>query len=74
MTEEPQDNKNEDSDCDQKDVEEDAAERTRRIRREAQIMSEAVLNKEVRDHLIRASSEMLLAMDAMLPREKILLR
>ncbi len=51
MTEEPQENKNEDSDCDQKDIEEDAAERTRRIRREAQLMSEAVLNKEVRDHL-----------------------
>lgn len=43
----------------------------RRIRYEAERMGETVFSKDTRDHLIRASTEMILAIDSMIPRDKI---
>jgi hypothetical protein len=34
-------------------------------------MSDAVFSKETRDHLVRASTEIILAVDSMIPRDKI---
>ncbi len=50
---------------------EDDAARKRRIKADAERMSEAVFSKETRDHLVRASTEMILAVDSMIPRDKI---
>ncbi|MBI0583117.1 MAG: hypothetical protein ISF22_02700 [Methanomassiliicoccus sp.] len=43
----------------------------RRIRIEAEKMSESVFSRETRDHLVRAGTEMILAIDSMIPRDKI---
>ncbi len=51
-------------------VEEDMTHQ-RRIRYEAERMGETVFSKDTRDHLIRASTEMILAIDSMIPRDKI---
>lgn len=45
--------------------------RQRRIRFEAEKMGESMFSKETRDHLVRASTEMILAIDSMIPRDKI---
>lgn len=45
--------------------------RQRRIRYEAEKMGESMFSKETRDHLVRASTEMILAIDSMIPRDKI---
>ena len=45
--------------------------RARKIKADAMKMSEALFSKETRDHLIRAGTEMVLAIDAMLPRDLI---
>ncbi len=37
----------------------------------AEELSESVFTKETRTHLIRASTELILAIDSMIPREKI---
>jgi hypothetical protein len=50
---------------------EDEATHQRRIRYEAEKMGEAVFSKDTREHLIRASTEMILAIDSMIPRDKI---
>jgi hypothetical protein len=50
---------------------EDEATRKRRIKADAERMSEAVFSKETRDHLVRASTEIILAVDSMIPRDKI---
>ena len=43
--------------------------RARKIRADAERMSEAMFGKEARDHLVRAGTEMVLALDAMVPRD-----
>jgi hypothetical protein len=50
---------------------EDEEARRRRIKYDVEKMSEAVFSKETRDHLVRASTELLLAVDSMIPRDKI---
>lgn len=55
----------EDSGC------EDDATRKRRIKADAERMSDTVFSKETRDHLVRASTEIILAVDSMIPRDKI---
>jgi hypothetical protein len=50
---------------------EDDAARKRRIKADAERMSEAVFSSETRDHLIRATTEIILAVDSMIPRDKI---
>jgi hypothetical protein len=45
--------------------------RQRRIRIEAEKLGESMFSKETRDHLVRASTEMILAIDSMIPRDKI---
>ena len=45
--------------------------RQRRIRIEAEKMGESMFSKETRDHLVRVSTEMVLAIDSMIPRDKI---
>ncbi len=50
---------------------EDEAARKRRIKADAEKMSDAVFSKETRDHLVRASTEVILAVDSMIPRDKI---
>jgi hypothetical protein len=50
---------------------EDEEARKRRIRYDVEKMSEAVFSRETRDHLVRASTELLLAFDSMIPRDKI---
>ena len=50
---------------------EDEASRQRRIKMEAEKLSEAVFSKETRDHLVRAGTEIILAVDSMIPRDKI---
>lgn len=56
-------------------VEEGAAEeeigRGQRLRGEAERITETILPKAAREHLVRAGSEMLLAFDYMIPRDKI---
>jgi len=50
---------------------EDEAERARRIKRDAEKLSESMFSKDTRDHLVRASTEMILALDSMIPRDRI---
>lgn len=50
---------------------EDEAAHQRRIRYDAEKMGEAVFSRETRDHLVRASTEVILAIDSMIPRDKI---
>jgi hypothetical protein len=50
---------------------EDDAARTRRIKADAEKMSDAIFSKETRDHVVRASTEIILAVDSMIPRDKI---
>lgn len=50
---------------------EDEAARKRRIKADAEKMSDAIFSKETRDHLVRASTEAILAIDSMIPRDKI---
>jgi predicted component of type VI protein secretion system len=50
---------------------EDEMTRQRRIRFEAEKMGESMFSKETRDHLVRASTEIILAIDSMIPRDKI---
>jgi hypothetical protein len=50
---------------------EDEDTRGRRIKAEAEKLSEAVFNRETRDHLVRAATETLLAVDSMIPRDKV---
>jgi predicted component of type VI protein secretion system len=50
---------------------EDEAARKRRIKMEAEKLSESVFSKETRDHLVRAGTEIILAVDSMIPRDKI---
>jgi hypothetical protein len=50
---------------------EDEATHQRRIRYDAEKMGEAVFSRDTREHLIRASTEMILAIDSMIPRDKI---
>jgi hypothetical protein len=50
---------------------EDESTRKRRIKADAERLSEAVFSKETRDHLVRASTEIILAVDSMIPRDKI---
>jgi hypothetical protein len=50
---------------------EDEAQRKQRIKYEAEKLSESVFSKETRDHFVRASTEMILAIDSMIPRDKI---
>lgn len=45
--------------------------RARKIRQDAEKMSEALFSKEARDHLVRAGTELVLAIDAMVPRSVI---
>ncbi len=45
--------------------------RVQRMRVEAEKISEAVLPRAAREHLLRAGTEMLLAFDSMVPRERI---
>jgi hypothetical protein len=45
--------------------------RVRKIRADAERMSEAIFSKEIRDHLVRAGTELLLALDAMVPRDMV---
>jgi hypothetical protein len=52
------------------DCEDDAA-RKRRIKMEAEKMSESVFSKDTRDLFVRASTELILAIDSMIPRDKI---
>lgn len=56
-------------------VDEGAAEeetgRGHRLKEEAERITEAILPKPAREHLVRAGSEMLLALDYMIPRDKI---
>ena len=40
----------------------------RRVRMEAEKLSQMVFTAETRDHLVRAGTEMILAMDSMIPR------
>ena len=51
--------------------EEREALRARKIKADAERMSEAMFSREARDHLVRAGTEMVLAIDAMLPRDLI---
>ncbi len=51
--------------------EEREALRARKIKADAEKMSEAMFSKEARDHLVRAGTELVLAIDAMLPRDLI---
>jgi hypothetical protein len=53
------------------DLIEDEEARKRRIRCDAEKMSEAVFSRETRDHLVKAGTELLLAFDSMIPRDKI---
>lgn len=61
----------EESEGQSEQVAEDEATHQRRIRYEAEKMGEAVFSKDTREHLIRASTEMILAIDSMIPRDKI---
>ncbi len=45
--------------------------RKERIREEAKKLSEMVFSKETTDHLVRAGTEMLMAIDSMIPYDKI---
>lgn len=45
--------------------------RKRKMRHDAENLSDAVFNKETRDHLVRAGTEIILAVDSMVPRDKI---
>jgi predicted component of type VI protein secretion system len=56
--------------CVEEPVEDEAA-RKRRIKMEAEKLSESVFSKETRDHLVRAGTEIILAVDSMIPRDKI---
>lgn len=47
------------------------ASRQRRIRIEAERMGDSMFSKETRDHLVRATTEIVLAIDSMIPRDKI---
>ena len=49
--------------------EEHEALRARKIKADAERMSSAMFSKEARDHLVRAGTELVLAIDAMLPRD-----
>ena len=51
--------------------EEREALRARKIKADAERMSEAMFSKEARGHLVRAGTEMVLAIDSMLPRDII---
>ncbi len=46
-------------------------ERQRRIRSEARVLSEEIFSKETLSHLVKASTEFILAIDSMIPRDKI---
>ncbi len=50
---------------------EDEAARARRIKMEAEKLSEMMFSKETRDHMVRAATETILAIDSLIPREKI---
>ena len=50
---------------------EDDASRQRRIRFEAEKLGESMFSKETRDHLVKATAEIILAVDSMIPRDKI---
>ena len=41
------------------------------VKEEAERISEAIFSKETREHMVRAGTEMMLAMDSMIPRDKI---
>ncbi len=45
--------------------------RGQRLKEEAERITETILPKTAREHLVRAGSEMLLAFDYMIPRDKI---
>ncbi len=46
-------------------------ERQSRIRREAKTLSEGIFSNETISHLVKASTEVILAVDSMVPRDKI---
>ncbi|MDW5564116.1 MAG: hypothetical protein SA339_12930 [Methanomassiliicoccus sp.] len=50
---------------------EDEMTRQRRIRFDAERMGETMFSKETRDHLVRASTEIVLAVDSMIPRDMV---
>jgi|ADurb_Cas_02_Slu_FD_contig_31_356648_length_1315_multi_3_in_0_out_0_2 hypothetical protein len=50
---------------------ENEAGRQRRIRHEAERLGETMFSGETREHLIRATTEIILAVDSMIPREMI---
>lgn len=55
----------------EEDLQEEERLRKMRVRREAEKLSSMVFTKETRDHLVRAGTEMILAIDSMLPRDLV---
>lgn len=45
--------------------------RARKMRHDAERMAEAMFSKESRDHLVRAGTELVLAIDSMVPRDMV---
>lgn len=51
--------------------EEEESMRRCRIRKEAESLADSVLTKEAKEHFVRAATELLLAADSMVPRDRI---
>ncbi|KQM12710.1 hypothetical protein AOA80_00690 [Methanomassiliicoccales archaeon RumEn M1] len=61
----------EQTDTSEMSEEEYEALRARKIKADAEKMAEAMFSKEARDHLVRAGTELVLAIDAMMPRDLV---